>query len=150
MVIYLYIKTKNFQSLKKFSKTFFKLFFKNKIKKIKYYPLIKKRTLFSLLKSPHVNKTSQEQYEFIKSSRKIKIHTKYCLKSIFIINSLYNKIFSSDIKIKILFSTHNTHKKSFSLLRNKHIFYKKLNLLDVIGEKNLKISCNKTIRRTFK
>ena len=97
MLIYLYIKTKNFQSLKKFSKTFFKIFFKNKITKLKYYPLLVKRTRFSLLKSPHVNKTSQEQFEFKKSNRKIKIYTKYCLKSIFILNLLYNKLFSSDI-----------------------------------------------------
>lgn len=139
MLIYLYIKTKNFQSLKQFSKTFFKIFFKNKITKLKYYPLLVKRTRFSLLKSPHVNKTSQEQFEFRKSNRKIKIHTKYCLKSIFILNLLYNKLFSSDIKIKILFYQNNKNKKSFNLLKNKFIFYKKLNLLDIIGDRLLKI-----------
>ena len=103
MIIYLYIKTKNYHSLKKFSKILIISFLKQKIKKVKYYPLSKKRTLYSVLKSPHVNKTAQEQFEFKYSHRKIVIFSKLFLKTLIIIKRYYSSIFY-DIKIKILFS----------------------------------------------
>ena len=138
MLFYLYINTKNFQSLKKFSKTFFKFFFFNSIKKLKYYPLIRKRTRFSILKSPHVNKTSQEQFEFIKSFRKIKLYTPYYLKSFFLLNLLYNRFFSSDINIKIVFLLKKQNKQTVHLLKNTINFCIKLRVLDTIGETILK------------
>mgnify|MGYP001199499292 CR=1 FL=1 len=138
MLFYLYINTKNFQSLKKFSKTFFKIFFYNSIKKLKYYPLIKKRTRFSILKSPHVNKTSQEQFEFRKSYRKIKLYTPYYLKSFFLLNLLYNRFFSSDINIKIVFLLKKINKQTVHLLKNTKNFCRKLKVLDTIGETLLK------------
>ena len=138
MLFYLYINTKNCQSLKKFSKTFFKFFFYNSIKKLKYYPLMRKRTRFSILKSPHVNKTSQEQFEFRKSYRKIKLYTPYYLKSFFLLNLLYNRVFSSDIKIKIVFLLKKTNKQTVNLLKNTRKFYIKLKVLDTIGEIILK------------
>ena len=138
MLFYLYINTKNFQSLKKFSKTFFNIFFYNSIKKLKYYPLIKKRTRFSILKSPHVNKTSQEQFEFRKSYRKIKLYTPYYLKSFFLLNLLYNRFFSSDINIKIVFLLKKTNKQTVHLLKNTKNFCRKLKVLDTIGETILK------------
>ena len=138
MLFYLYINTKNCQSLKKFSKTFFNFFFYNSIKKLKYYPLMRKRTRFSILKSPHVNKTSQEQFEFRKSYRKIKLYTPYYLKSFFLLNLLYNRVFSSDIKIKIVFLLKKTNKQTVNLLKNTRKFYIKLKVLDTIGEIILK------------
>lgn len=143
MTIYLYIETKNFNSFKKFSSIFFKLFFKNNIRKVKYYPLIKKRTLFSLLKSPHVNKTAQEQYAFKKSHRKMLIQTRYCSKSIYLLKNIYYKLFSSELKIKILYS--NFYNKKIPLKLTKGYKYSdKLTRLDFIGErkiKNLKFLC---------
>ena len=103
MIIYLYIKTKNYHSLKKFSRILIISFLKQKIKKVKYYPLSKKRTLYSILKSPHVNKTAQEQFEFKYSHRKIVIFSKSFLKTLIIIKRYYSSIFY-DIKIKVLFS----------------------------------------------
>lgn len=143
MAIYLYIETKNFNSFKKFSKIFFRLFFKNNIRKVKYYPLVKKRTLFSLLKSPHVNKTAQEQYAFKKSHRKLFIQTRYCSKSIYLLKKIYYTLFASELKIKILYS--NLYNKKSTLLLTKGYKYSdKLIKLDLIGErkiKNLKFLC---------
>ena len=145
MLIYLYIKTKNYHFLKKIPKIFLRVLFKNKIRKFKYYPLVKKRTLFSLLKSPHVNKTAQEQYEFKKSHRKIIIQTKYDLKSIVIFKKLYHKIFSSELNIKLSISK-LPEKKSISLLKKTYPLKTKLKLLDLIGDRKLKLR----IKITFK
>ena len=136
MLIHLYIKTKNFQNLKKISKIFFKFLYKNDIQKFKYFPSIKKRTLFSLLKSPHVNKTAQEQYEIKKSHRKILIKTKYYLKSILIFKKLYSKFFSSDIKLKIL-SSSLLKKKNYVVFNNTYNYQNKLKVLDLVGVKHI-------------
>ena len=128
MIIYLFIKTKNYHSLKKFSKILILSFFRLKIKKVKYYPLSKKRTLFSILKSPHVNKAAQEQFEFKYSHRKIVIDSKYFQKILIIFKKYYSNMFC-DIKIKVLFSSIN----KTSTYRNIYL------PLDIIGEKILKI-----------
>ena len=139
MLIHLYIKTKNFQNLKKISKIFFKFLYKNDIKKLKYSPLVKKRTLFSLLKSPHVNKTAQEQYEIKKSHRKISIQTKYSLKSILILKNLYSRFLSSDIKLKIV-SSNLLKKRKYILLNNPYNYPKKLKILNLVGDKQIRKS----------
>ena len=145
MLIHLYIKTKNFQNIKKISKIFFKFLYKNNIKKFKYLPLVKKRTLFSLLKSPHVNKTAQEQYEIKKSNRKISIKTKYYLKSILILKKLYSKFFSSDIKLKIL-SSSLLKKKIYIYFNNTYNYKNKLKILDLVGGKQIrKVSLNSSV-----
>lgn len=145
MLIHLYIKTKNFQNLKKISKIFFKFLYKNNIKKFKYLPLVKKRTLFSLLKSPHVNKTAQEQYEIKKSNRKISIKTKYYLKSILILKKLYSKFFSSDIKLKIL-SSSLLKKNIYIYFNNTYNYKNKLKILDLVGGKQIrKVSLNSSV-----
>ena len=129
MIIYLYIKTKNYHSLKKFSRILIISFLKQKIKKVKYYPLSRKRTLYSILKSPHVNKTAQEQFEFKYSHRKIVIFSKSFLKTLIIIKRYYSSIFY-DIKIKILFSL----SQKLLIKRKK----KTKQNLDLIGESILK------------
>ena len=129
MIIYLFIKTKNYQSLKKFSKVLRLGFIKSNIKKVRYYPLLKKRTLFSILKSPHVNKTAQEQFEFKYSHRKIIISSKHFLKALVFIKRYFSNMFY-DIKIKVLFDL-----VSSNLIHEK----KKIILLDRAGEKKLKI-----------
>jgi len=139
MLIHLYIKTKNFQNLKRISKIFFKFLYKNDIKKLKYSPLVKKRTLFSLLKSPHVNKTAQEQYEIKKSHRKISIQTKYSLKSILILKNLYSRFLSSDIKLKIV-SSNLLKKRKYILLNNPYNYPKKLKILNLVGDKQIRKS----------
>lgn len=130
MIICFFIKTKNYHSLKIFSKILISKFFKFNIKKVKYYPLLKKRTLFSLLKSPHVNKTAQEQFEFKYSHRKIVIFSNNFLKILIIFKKYYSNIFS-DLKIKLLFSSTETY-----FLNNKA----SLTSLDIIGEKSLSSS----------
>ena len=127
MIIYFFIKTKNYYSLKAFSRIIISKFFKYNIKKVKYYPLLKKRTLMSILKSPHINKNSQDQFEFRYSHRKIVVYSNDFLKPIIIFKKYYSNVFG-DIKIKLLFSS------SKSCLKGN----KDLKSLDIIGENILK------------
>ena len=77
MFIIVSIYSKNLGSLTNFLKFFYKLE-KNKVFKLKFHTVQsqkKKRVyFFSTLQSPHVNKKSQEQFEYRVHSKKLKIH----------------------------------------------------------------------------
>lgn len=123
----------------KLSKIFIKLvYFLNKInlfKSVSYFKFMsifkKKKKLFSVLKSPHVFKTSQEQFEIKKNSFIIKIKTFNYIKFLNILK-IIDKNFFSDLKIKILFSSKsNITFKSTSILKEK----KKFLFFDLPSEK---------------
>lgn len=77
MFIIISIYSKNLNSLTNFLKFFYKLK-KNPIFKLKFHSIQaqKKRgfSFFSALQSPHVNKKSQEQFEYYMHHKKLKIH----------------------------------------------------------------------------
>ena len=132
MLIYLYIKTKNHVCLKNISKTILLLLFKNYIKNIKYLPLPNKKTLFSLLKSPHVNKAAQDQFEFKYFKRKLIIFSFSSLKTLLIFKKSYSNLFHG-LKIKILLIISSDIKlKSYCLKKCK------LKRYDILGEKIVK------------
>jgi ribosomal protein S10 len=62
MFFYLKISCKDEKILKKFIKFFFKI--KSLPIFVKPFPKSKKRKFVTVLKSPHVNKTAQEQFEY--------------------------------------------------------------------------------------
>jgi len=77
MFIIVSIYSKNLNSLTNFLKFFYKLQ-KNQTLKVKFYTTQsqkkKKFSFFSTLQSPHVNKKSQEQFEYSVYKKKLKIH----------------------------------------------------------------------------
>lgn len=77
MFIIVSIYSKNLSSLTNFLKFFYRLK-KNKTLKLKFYTIQsqknQKLSFFSTLQSPHVNKKSQEQFEYRIHSKKLKIH----------------------------------------------------------------------------
>lgn len=77
MFIILSIYSKNLNSLTNFLKFFYKLKV-NKTFRLKFHTIQsqqqKKFSFFSTLQSPHVNKKSQEQFEYYVHSKKLKIH----------------------------------------------------------------------------
>ena len=77
MFIILSIYSKNLNYFTNFLKFFYKINI-NKIFKLKFYTLQtqkkKRKTFFSVLRSPHVNKKSQEQFDYYLYSKKLKIH----------------------------------------------------------------------------
>lgn len=76
MFIILSIHSKNTNSLTNFLKFFYKLE-KKRILKLrlytKQYQKKKKNSFFSVLRSPHVNKKSQEQFEYNVYNKKLKV-----------------------------------------------------------------------------
>jgi ribosomal protein S10 len=83
MFIIVSIYSKNLNSLTNFLKFFYKLQ-KNQTLKVKFHTIQsqkkKKFYFFSTLQSPHVNKKSQEQFEYRVYNKKLKIHVSQMVK----------------------------------------------------------------------
>jgi len=125
-----------------------------------------KRKVFTTLKSPHVNKTAQEQIEYRLFSKRINIFSFQILKFLVLIKKIQMKL-CSDVEIQINFILNNRIVKKTKLASlnpdnyktNFFLFYKKnnsrsnvhqnlhrkqllsyLKLLDVYGELSFKTS----------
>lgn len=102
MFIIIFIYSKNLNSLTNFLKFFYKLK-RNKVIKMKFHSIQsqrkKKFSFFSTLKSPHVNKKSQEQFEYSKHSKKLKIRVSQITKFLAVWKIVKTALFP-DIQIK--------------------------------------------------
>ena len=176
MFITLSIYSKNLNSLTNFLKFFYKLK-KNQIFKVKFHIVQSQKkksfSFFSTLQSPHVNKRSQEQFEYHVHSKKLKIHVSQITEFLTIWRLVKTSLFA-DVKLEtsfwlynktfnfILFSKTNYDKfKVLKLFRLKVKYLKKsqqsstamirsLNLLDIRAEillKNLSISLGSSVGR---
>lgn len=101
MVIKLIIKSKNINSILNFIKLFKKFYRTYKLTN-SFLILNKtsKRKMFSILRSPHVNKISQEQFEIRIYKRELIIQTRNYLKFLIMFKKL-NKSLFSDLNITI-------------------------------------------------
>jgi ribosomal protein S10 len=115
MFININIKSKNKNSLIFFLKIFNQF---NNDKKLKLNQTLllsqkkKHKKIFTILKSPHVNKTAQEQFEFISFSKKIKIDTFQVLKTLIVLKKLQTTLFSDVIiKLDFIIDTEQTKAK---------------------------------------
>lgn len=86
---------------------------------IKTYNLINKfshnktkRIFFTMLKSPHVHKRAQEQFEFLHFSKQITILTNTNLKFLTFVKKIRTNLFS-DVNIKIKFQFNKKLQNSF-------------------------------------
>lgn len=137
MVIKLDLKSKNLKSLKRFLIIFnkfcsiydgesMKLISNKKIKKV----------LFSVLKSPHVNKTAQEQFEFKLYNTRLTIYSKYFLKILLSLKFLSRKFFS-DIQFKVSVTVKQKQKHDANSFYLKKINSSYLIRADINGERLL-------------
>ena len=99
MFFYISASSKDKKVLEKFS------FFLSKIEKstliLKYFSKQKKRKFVTILKSPHVNKTAQEQFEFRYYKKRFLINSFRPLTFIFFLKKMKNTSFSGlDLTIK--------------------------------------------------
>nr|YP_010047259.1 ribosomal protein S10 [Eucampia zodiacus]QPJ79925.1 ribosomal protein S10 [Eucampia zodiacus] len=137
MFINIYISSKNLKSLKLFTSFILKLVNNNKLISktlIKNFQKKNKQKIFTVLKSPHVNKTAQTQFEYTLYKRQFTIFTNSSFKFIFFLKYFQENIFS-DIKIKTKFRTNlkkNTSINFKSFSKSSTSLY--LNYLDVLGE----------------
>lgn len=125
MYLNIAIRSKNYNSLKSFLRIF-KILTKteelklNKILKVFQHKRFKK--VFTILRSPHVNKSAQEQFEYNLFVKHVNIKSQQILKILIILKKI--KIISfSDIEIKLKFIINSISKKDISIynLKSKKI-----------------------------
>jgi ribosomal protein S10 len=112
MFLYFKISSKDNKILKKF------LLFLSKLQMspviVKHVPKQQKRKFITILKSPHINKTAQEQFEFRHYSKEFIVNSVKPLTFFLIIKKLKNLSFSGlKLEVKGLF---NIEKKNKSFL----------------------------------
>ena len=145
MFITIYIYSKNKLSITNYLKFLKKYLNKKKLnfKNITFIFKKKiKKTVFTVLKSPHVNKIAQTQFENRLYKTQLTIYSDNYLKLIYFIKYFSENNFS-DIKIKIKIIK---NKNIISILHNINNFFKNniktkvfLKMLDVLGELKFKI-----------
>lgn len=140
----LFIKTKNKKSLKKFLYFFKKNVNKNFNTVNLYFPKKKNKKVITLLKSPHVNKTAQEQFEIRFFTIQLKIVTTQVFKFLIFFKKIKNFTFA-DIQLKTKFSC--TLKNQFCLKKN---FFYLANYPINFFLKQKEIEENKTFKITKK
>ena len=153
MFINIQISSKNKNSLKSFLKFFIKLCNKKNLEIdvfLKYFLRQKTKNVFTILRSPHVNKTAQEQFQFNIVSKQINIQTFQILTFLVISKKIQTQLFFDVlIEIKYKFQKKNLNKIRTQILNPKNyqtkFFFKKevvcirkyLQLLDVFGNQFL-------------
>jgi ribosomal protein S10 len=140
MIIYLYLKSKNLNSLKFFFKLFYNFCFKNCINYNKISKISNKVYFFSILKSPHVNKTSQSQFEYREFQKKIVFSTNNTVKTLIILK-FFQVNLCSDVNVKIKMVSNSKKTKKFFEPKKSQIItlnnIKYLNMFDIAGERFL-------------
>lgn len=170
MFITVSIYSKNLNSLTNFLKFFYKLQM-NQLFRLKLFTVQsqkkKKTSFFSVLKSPHVNKKAQEQFEFYTHSKQLKIHVSKLNQFLTICKIIKTKLFF-DVKIETkfvlsnklfkynLFDKTNSDRFLLKFTQNKNFHFSNvmgqtsLRLLDFYGEvllKNLFKSLDSSVGR---
>jgi ribosomal protein S10 len=80
----------------------------------KYFQKKTKKSFITILKSPHVNKKAQEQFETRFYSKQLSIYSTKKLKYVFFFKKIQNNVFS-DVKLKLKFTTSFCKKKKLYL-----------------------------------
>jgi ribosomal protein S10 len=149
MLINIQINSKNKNSLNFFLKFFIQTCSKKNLKIdlfLKYFPRQTTKNVFTILRSPHVNKTAQEQLEYNIFSKQINIQAFQILTFLVILKKIQIYLFSDiQIKVKYTFQKKNSNKIRMQNLNPKnyrtHFFFKKamsqtklyLQLSDIFG-----------------
>jgi ribosomal protein S10 len=109
------IESKNQNSIKNFLRFFKETNHYNFITVQKNFSKKEKKTFLSILKSPHVNKSAQEQFEVRTNSSQIKIQTAQPFNFLILFKKIKVNLFPDiNIKLKLLF-----HKKAQLFMKQK-------------------------------
>lgn len=153
MVIYLYISSKSLKLLKKFTKIIKKINTTSvlKTKVLGVSKKIKQKKVMSVLKSPHVNKTSQEQFESVTYGRRILVCSYNYLLLFLLVKEISNKVFPGlTVKLRFKLQHHvsvNVSKTSVNprnqkLINNISVTKEYLKIFDCYGELLIKQKLN--------
>lgn len=153
MFVNIYVYSKNYVSLKTFLNFFFKVCSNKRMKT--YFVLTqhsKPKVIqkFTVLKSPHVNKKAQEQFEFCLYKNQLSIYSYQTLKLLTILKKIQAKLFA-DVKVKVqfVFNHKKFEKEKKEKFNPNKVFSKRklgntsktnvyLKLLDIHGETHFK------------
>jgi ribosomal protein S10 len=125
MFFYLKISSKDKKILKKFLYFFTELKFFPTF--LKSFPKLEKRKFVTVLKSPHINKTAQEQFEYRYYSRHLLIHSFKPLTFILLLKKLKNLSFSGiNFEIKSFFNKNKAHKHALQIISPDNIMLEKV------------------------
>lgn len=80
----------------------------------KHFQKRTKKQFLTILKSPHVNKSAQEQFESHIFSRQLSIFSPKNLKQIYVVKKIKNNLFS-DLRVKIKCSANKNNKNKLRL-----------------------------------
>ena len=112
MLFYIKVSAKNDQTLNKFSKFLMKLEFLPTI--VKHFSKQKKKSFLTILKSPHVNKTAQEQFEFRFYTKEFLVNSIKPLTTFVVLKKIKDCSFPGiKFKVKSLFNVVNGKNRSF-------------------------------------
>ena len=113
MYLNIAIRSKNYNSLKSFLRVF-KILTQNKElklnKTLKVFQKKRFKKIFTILRSPHVNKSAQEQFEYNLFAKHVNIKSHQILKILIILKKIKTISFS-DIEVKIKFIINPMYKK---------------------------------------
>ena len=128
MRLYVKVSSKDKLVLNKFSKFFGKL--KTLPTTIKYFSKQRKKKVITILKSPHVNKTAQEQFEFRFYTKEFLVHSLKPLTAIIILKRIKDFGFPGiKLKAKSLFQSDPVkHRKFLKVLDPDMVVLNKNNL----------------------
>ena len=132
------IRSKNYNSLKSFVRIFKTLTQIEELKLNKILKVFQKKRfkkIFTILRSPHVNKSAQEQFEYNLFAKHVNIKSHQILKTLIILKKIKTISFS-DIELKIKFIINPKSKKD--------IFINNLKL------KKIRIGSKKKNRKIFR
>lgn len=137
MNIQLEISSKNKQSLQDFLIFLFNI--KNNLI-ISYIPKQKLKKVVTILKSPHVNKSAQEQFEYRVYTKVIKVNTLRSINFLFILKKIKSLNFPGiKLKITVVSKFYNEGYKLLSLYLNTNSlnisFYKNFKNIKIVSYK---------------
>ena len=103
-MFYIKVSSKHSENLKEFLLFLYK--FKNNNLVIKYFPKQKIKKFVTVLKSPHVYKSAQEQFEFRIHTKNLLIDSEQHFKFLYFLKKIQNNIFPFvNLKIKSIFDS---------------------------------------------
>ena len=139
MFFYLKISCKHQRILKKFLHFFTKL--ESFPIVIKSFPKSEKRKFVTVLKSPHVNKTAQEQFEYRYYSRHLLVRSFKPLTFFLFLKKLKNLSFPGiNFEVKSFFDKNKTHKQVLLIISPDNIILKKITDQQDMNENRLKLN----------
>ncbi len=149
MYLNIAIRSKNYNSLKSFVRIFKTLTQIEELKLNKILKIFQKKRfkkIFTILRSPHVNKSAQEQFEYNLFAKHVNIKSYQILKTLIILKKIKTISFS-DIELKIKFIINSKSKK------NAFINNLKSKKIRIVSKKNnsktFKIKKNRKIFRVI-